>query len=93
MILYIVSSLIMSSLSKLARKFIDNPESVSINDIERLVSILGYSRRKNASGERIYHKSGATPLNVPLVHGKKIKEFYVKRLTKILKLEDYIEEE
>ncbi len=83
----------MSRLSKLAKKFIDSPGTVTIGDIESLVDIFGYTMKKNAGSERIYHKKGAMPLNVSLVHGRKVKEMYVKRLSKILNLEDYIEEE
>lgn len=83
----------MSSLSRLARKFIEKPKSVSINDVERLIGLLGYERRKNAGSEQIFHKSGAAPLCVPTVHGRKIKEYYIRRLSRILNLEDYIEDD
>lgn len=82
----------MSSLSRLARKFIEKPNSVHMNDVERLLGLLGYKRRKNAGSEQIFHKPGAPPQNVPTVSGRKVKSYYVKRLSKILNLEDYIEE-
>lgn len=82
----------MSALSRLARKFINKPNSISFNDVERLLNLLGYERRKKAGSHQIFHKKGAPPQSAPTVHGKKVKEVYVKILSKELNLEDYIEE-
>ncbi len=82
----------MSSINELARQFILRPETVTLNDIKRLLGLLDYKEKKKPGSECVFHKKGVTPLNVPTVKGRKVKLYYIKRIAKILNLEDYLEE-
>lgn len=81
----------MSRLTKLVEKFLYEPHNVDFGDIERLLDEFGYQLRKKAGSERIFHKRGAQPINVPTVKGTKVKVRYVKRLVQLLELEDWYE--
>ena len=81
----------MSTFKKLVRKFIEEPHKIKIPDIERLLGELGYEERRNPGSERIFHKKGANPITVPTVSGRAVKVMYVKRIAKILYLEDLLD--
>ena len=83
----------MSSLQKLVEKFVYKPETViTTGEVRRLLEAFGYGEKKKRRSECLFHKKGATVINVPTVKGRGVKSIYVKRLTKILNLEEWIEE-
>lgn len=81
----------MSGSVKLVRKFVDEPHRISIDDVRRLLDDFGYTERKKPGSEYIFHKKGCYPINVPTVKGRYVKTFYVKRIVKILELEEYLD--
>ena len=82
----------MGTFKKLVRKFVDEPDKISINDVRRLLDYLDYEERKNPGSECIFHKKGKHPINVPTVKGRYVKRPYVKRMVRILELEEYLED-
>ena len=82
----------MSSVRKLVGKFLFEQKTIEISDVRRLlVDLFGYEERGNPGSECIFHKKGAYPINVPTVHGRHVKSPYVKRIVKLLSLEEWYE--
>ncbi len=82
----------MSSLQKLVEKFVYKPETVTtIGEVRRLLEAFGYGEKKKRGSECIFHKEGASAINVPTVKGRGVKSFYVKRIAKFLNLEEWLE--
>ena len=81
----------MSTFEKLVRKFVDEPDKIGINDVRRLLDGFGYREGKKPGSECTFHKKGSYPINVPTVKGRDVKKYYVKRLARILELEEYLE--
>jgi len=81
-----------SSISKLVRKFIEQPKNIDIGDVRRLLEAFGYKEKRKPGSESTFHKSRSSPINVPTVSGRAVKSPYVKRLVKILELEEWLEE-
>lgn len=81
----------MASLEKLVRKFLCQPNAITVKDIERLLAAFGYEEKKKPGSERVFHKKGSYPINVPTVSGKAVKSRYIKRMVKSLNLEEWIE--
>lgn len=82
----------MSSISKLVAKCLFKQNSITVNDIRRLLDALGYEERRSPGSECIFHKKGSNPINVPTVKGRAVKIKYVKRLVKFLELEEWYDE-
>jgi hypothetical protein len=82
----------MSGLEKLVEKFVKKPETVtSISQVRRLLKAFGYLEGRNPGSECIFHKKGSHPINVPTIKGRGVKSFYVKKITKYLNLEEWLE--
>lgn len=81
----------MSSFKKLVRKFVFEPDKIDIGDVRRLLDGFGYEEKKKPGSECTFHKKGNYPINVPTVKGRDVKNYYVKRLARILELEEYLE--
>ena len=83
MILYIVSYN-MSSFEKLVRKLL----SMMLGGFSL---VLVTQSGKNPGSECIFHRKGSYPINVPTIRGRYVKTPYVKRIVKIIELEEYLE--
>ena len=82
----------MSSFKKLIEKFVYYPEKItSINDVRRVLDYFGYSERRKRGSECLFHKKGASAINVPTIGGRGVKSVYVKRIVQILNLEEWSE--
>ena len=82
----------MERLEKLVEKFISQPGKITINECERLLNEFGYTAKKKRGAERVFHKPSSRPINVPTPKKSKyIKSPYIKRITKLLELEDFLE--
>ena len=81
----------MSGFEKLVHKFLVKQNDITIMDIRRLLEGFDYTERKNPGSECIFHKRGSYPINVPTVKGRYVKRHYVKRIVRILELEEYLE--
>ena len=91
MILHVVSYCIMSSFVKLIEKFIYKQNKITINDVRRLANCFDYTEKKKPGSEYTFHKTGCFPFTAPTVSGRYVKIEYVKRIAKILELEEYLE--
>ena len=81
----------MSSFIKLVRKFVYKQNEITINDVRRLANGFDYTEKKKPGSECTFHKKGSYPLNAPTVKGRYVKREYVKRIMRILELEEYLE--
>jgi len=84
----------MSGFLKLVEKFVNEPDKVTPDECCRLLDILGYTEKKKPGSERVFHKKGSSAINVPTPKKSKfVKSPYIKRITELLGLEDYLENE
>ena len=82
----------MGILEKLVEKFISQPERITINECIRLLNELGYKAKKKRGAECVFHRPSSRPINVPTPKKSKyMKSPYIKRIIKLLELEDYLE--
>jgi hypothetical protein len=81
----------MSSLTKLVEKFIYKQSKITISDVRRLADYFGYTERRKPGSEYVFHKKGSYPFTAPTIKGKYVKKEYVKRIARILELEEYLE--
>lgn len=81
----------MSNPERLIRKFLFKQSAITIVDVRRLLEGFDYTEGKNPGSECIFHKRRSNPINVPTVKGRYVKKYYVKRIVKILELEEYLE--
>ena len=81
----------MSGLQKTVLKFLSKQNDITINDVTRLLEGFGYKPRKKPGSEIAFHKKGGYPITVPTIRGRKVKVEYVRRLIKILELEEWFE--
>ena len=73
-------------------KFVNEPCKITADECCRLLEILGYKEWKKPGSERIFHKKGSSAINVPTPKKSKfVKSPYIKRITELLGLEDYLE--
>lgn len=75
---------------KLVRRFLYEPNTIDIDDVRRLLDAFGYRETRKGS-EYIFHKKGAYPITVPTVKGRHVKSPYIKRLARLLFLEEWYE--
>ena len=81
----------MSSFVKLIEKFIYNQNEITIGDVRRLADGFGYTEKKKPGSEYTFHRKGSYPFTAPTVKGRYVKREYVKRIVRILGLEEYLE--
>lgn len=81
----------MSRIIKLVRRFLYEPNKIDIDDVRRLLDFFEYKERSKPGSEYIFHKKGAYPITVPIVKGRHVKSPYVKRLARLLFLEEWYE--
>lgn len=82
----------MTGIDKLIEKFVCYPKTItSINDVRRVLDYFGYSERRKHGSECLFHKKGASAINVPTIGGRRVKSVYVKRIIQMLNLEEWIE--
>lgn len=78
----------MSRRRKLIERFLNSPETIGIAEIRQLMAELGYEEHSKAGSHCVFHKKGSYPLCVPTMEGRKVKRFYVRRLSETLNLEE-----
>lgn len=82
----------MASIEKLIEKFVYHPGKInSINDVRRVLDYFGYNERSKRGSECLFHKKGASAINVPTIGGRSVKSVYVKIIVRTLNLEEWIE--
>ncbi len=82
-----------ASFQKLVWKFVNEPNEITSDECRRLLEYLGYEPNKKPGSETVFHKKGALPINVPTPKGNKyVKSPYIKRIVKLLELEEYRED-
>lgn len=83
----------MSTKLKRIKSILDNPKSVSFNDIKIILENFGYSGEQPSRGSShyIFRKEGCYSITVPKKHPY-VKEHYIKEIILLLELEDWYEE-
>jgi len=81
---------LVASLRKLVRRFLLDPPEVEFSDVQRLLRAFGFSHRRGKGSHHFFWR-GDLRISVPLVHGRKVKRTYARRLVRLLKLEDWDE--
>jgi len=79
----------MTQLAKLISFFLSCPCEASFEDAKRILIAFEFEEvRSNGSHHIFRHKDGRM-LTVPKKAGKKVKEVYIKQISKLLRLEDW----
>jgi hypothetical protein len=82
----------MGALERLAEKFVNEPGRITPDECYRLLEMLDYKKRRKAGSEMVFHKKGSSAINVPTPKKSKfVKSPYIKRITELLRLEEYIQ--
>lgn len=81
----------MSKFTKLLKKFVYKQNAITISDVRRLADSFGYTEKKKPGSEYTFHRTGSYPFTAPTVKGRYVKREYVKRIARILGLEEYLE--
>lgn len=81
----------MSAFEKLVRKLVCKQGEITIDDIRRLAHCFDYTEWKKPGSECTFHRKGSPPLNAPTIKGRYVRRQYVKRIVRILELEEYLE--
>jgi predicted RNA binding protein YcfA (HicA-like mRNA interferase family) len=78
---------------KLVKAILANRKHVSFKDMDKLLKAFGYEPKQPRGGSSyyVYRKKGAKPIVVPFKRPF-LKEFYVKQVIKLLRLEEFYEE-
>jgi hypothetical protein len=79
-----------SGIIKLVGRFLNEPNTIDVDDVRRLLAAFEYRETRKGS-EYIFHRKGAYPITVPTVKGRHVKSPYVKRLARLLFLEEWYE--
>ena len=82
----------MSAFQKLIQKFLTKQNKVSVDDVIRLLEMLGYTEKKNPGSHRVFHKKGNPVIPIPTISGRYLKKKYITLLVNNLVLERYLEE-
>ncbi|TCK05262.1 type II toxin-antitoxin system HicA family toxin [Phorcysia thermohydrogeniphila] len=79
---------------KLVKAILTNCKHVSFEDMDKLLRAFGYEPKQPRGGSShfVYRKKGAMPITIPFKRPF-LKEVYVKQVIKLLKLEEFYEEE
>ena len=80
-------------LEKLVAKFLSKPPDVSFQEVAKLLEAFGYEERPSKGSHRYFIKRGHPSVSVPTVKGRRVKRCYVKRITEILELEEWYEQQ
>lgn len=73
---------------KLIKKVLGK-RNITIDDCDKILTLLGYTLRKGDGSHRVYHKKNARAIVIVAQKGTKfIKPFYIERLIKLLQLEE-----
>jgi len=82
----------MSNFLRVVEKFVNEPDKITPDECYRLLEMLDYVRKKKSGSEMVFHKKGSSAINVPTPKKSKfVKSPYIKRITELLRLEDYLE--
>ncbi len=78
---------------RLLKGILENPKHVRFEDIDKLLREFGFEVKqpRGGSSHHIYRKDGYKPIVIPFKRPF-VREFYVKDVIKILKLEDFQDE-
>ena len=78
---------------RLLEKILQNPKHVRFEDLDKLLKEMGYEvkQRRRGSSHYNYRKKGE-PLVITIPKDQPIKETYVKRVIKLLNLEEFYNE-
>lgn len=83
----------MSTFLKEIKKILDNQIGVDFSTLNKILIFFGYvcKQSKKGTSHYVYRKDGCNPITIP--KKKPIKKPYVDDVIKILKLEEYYEQQ
>lgn len=83
----------MSRTAKLVKSFLSNPPEASFSDVEYLLRAFEFEEVRSSGSHHIFrHKDGRMQI-VPKKHGQKVKGAYIKQIVKLLRLEEWYDQE
>jgi predicted RNA binding protein YcfA (HicA-like mRNA interferase family) len=74
--------------------FLSEPKEIKYEDFDKILNFLGYFAKKNIGGsshEIFINKETSIQIVIPRVSGKRVKQWYIKKVIKLLNLRDWFE--
>jgi len=75
--------------------FLSEPKEIKYEDFEKILNYLGYYTKKNIGGsshEIFINQETNIQIVISRVSGKKVKQWYIKKVIKLLNLRDWFED-
>lgn len=78
----------MGRLEKLIQNFRSQPPEVSFSDAKRLLEKFEFKEVRSSGSHHIFRNKDGRKLTIPKKSGQKVKRIYVKKILKLLELEE-----
>lgn len=79
----------MGRLDKLVARFFKHPHEVRVEDVRKILELLGYEERRGGKHVSIFRHPSGKMLTVPTVSGRKVKRIYVRLVARLLEEAGY----
>jgi predicted RNA binding protein YcfA (HicA-like mRNA interferase family) len=83
----------MAKFEKLIRSFLNEPVEVSFSDVKKLLEAFEFSEDNSSGSHHIFRHEDGRMITIPKKGGQKVKGFYVKQVNKVLRLEEWYEQQ
>lgn len=83
----------MSRTVKLIKLFLSNPPEASFSDVKYLLEAFEFEEVRSSGSHHIFRHTDGRMQTVPKKHGQKVKKAYIKQIVKLLRLEEWYDQE
>jgi predicted RNA binding protein YcfA (HicA-like mRNA interferase family) len=83
----------MSKFEKLIRSFLNEPIEVSFSDVKKLLEAFDFEEDGASGSHHIFRHANGRMITIPKKGGQRVKGIYVKQVNKILRLEEWNEQQ
>jgi predicted RNA binding protein YcfA (HicA-like mRNA interferase family) len=78
----------MSKREKLIKRIRARPPEADFDDVRALLEDFGWALARTSGSHNTFTKDGVSPIVVPTVSGRRVKQHYLDRLCDLLGLDD-----
>jgi len=82
----------MAKLIKLVKRFLGEPSEVRFDDVRSLLKAFGFEEVRSSGSHHIFRNPQGQMEIIPKSGGKMVKSTYVKKIVRLLNLEDWYAE-
>jgi predicted RNA binding protein YcfA (HicA-like mRNA interferase family) len=83
----------MSKFDKLVLAFLKEPSEVSFADVRKLLIAFGFQEEGTSGSHHIFRHDDGRLISIPIKGGQKVKGIYIKKINKLLNLEEWYEQQ